>query len=57
LTFPLWIPAFQFTQSKTYQHYQKFGEAMSMEQQMEIMRQQKLARQQQTRNFLNQRRK
>lgn len=57
LTFPLWIPAFQFTQSKTYHHYQKFGEAMSMEQQMEIMKQQKIARKQQTQNFLNRRKK
>jgi len=57
LSFPLWIPVYQFTQSKAYKHYQEFGQAMTMEQQMEIMKQQKLARKQQTRNFLNQRRK
>jgi len=57
LCFPFWIPAFQFTQSKAYKHYQEFGESMSMEQQFEMIKQQQAQRKAQTRNFLNQKRR
>lgn len=52
LTFPLWIPAFQFTQSKAYKHYQKFGETMSMEQRLEMIKQQKVNQKIEKNNFL-----
>lgn len=55
LTFPLWLISFQFTRSKVYQHYLESGQAMTIEQQMELIRKQKAYNQNQTRNFLSNR--
>jgi len=56
LTFPLWMISFQFTKSEAYKHYQEFGKAMTMEQQLEMIKQQKVQRKIQTKNFLNKKR-
>jgi hypothetical protein len=55
ITSPLWIISFHFTQSKVYQHYQEFGKAMNMEQQLEILKQKKINQKIERNNFLIQR--
>lgn len=57
ITFPLWIPAYQFTQSKVYRHYQEFGKAMSKEEQLEQIKQMKIQRNMQRNNFILQKEK
>ena len=53
LTFPLWIPAYNFTHSKQYAHFQQVGKAMSMEQQMAMMKMMKANQKTARNNFLN----
>lgn len=57
LTFPLWIPIYNFQHSKVYLQYQKVGQAMSMEQQMEMLRTMKANKNIERNNFLIQKEK
>ena len=52
LTFPLWIPVYQFHNSKIYKHYQEFGKSMTMEEQLEMAKKARIARNQQRNQFL-----
>ena len=54
LMFPLWIPVYNFQHSKTYARYQKVGSVMSMEEQMEMMKQMRANQKIERNNFLNQ---
>ena len=57
LTFPLWIPVYNFQNSKVYAHYQKVGQVMTMEQQMEMIRTMKANQRIERNNFLIQKEK
>lgn len=52
LTFPLWIPAYKFENSKFYKHYQEFGKSISIEDQMEAIKQKRINQNIARNNFL-----